>query len=70
MPRRGAGVPKKVTFAKFCMTKGGGGVQKKVNNDDKTWERGWGESLKLNIYGSMNIKETINFLLLLNVFFV
>ena len=27
---------KGVTFAKFCMKKGGGGVQQKVTNDDKT----------------------------------
>ena len=36
MRRTGGGVPQKVTFAKFCMTKGGGGVQQKVTNDDKT----------------------------------
>ena len=40
MRRRGGGVPQKVTFAKFCMTKGGGGVQQKVTNDDKTLRGG------------------------------
>ena len=32
--------PQKVIFAKFCMTKGGGGVQQKVINDDKTYDMG------------------------------
>ena len=37
------GVPINVTFAKFCMTKGGDRrVQQKVTNDDKTLERGRG----------------------------
>ena len=33
-------VPKKRTFAKFCMIKLGGRVQQKRTNDDKTWGGG------------------------------
>ena len=43
MRRSRGGVPPKVTFAKFCRTKGGGGVQQKVTNDDKT-QRGGGQT--------------------------
>ena len=31
---------KKLTFAKFSITKGGGGIQQKVTNVDKTGEGG------------------------------
>ena len=42
------GVKQKVTFAKFCMTKGGGGVQQKVTNDDKTALKGDGSKIILD----------------------